>query len=72
MSILPQADLQVFREAFRRNTEKAVAETHQRNAEKWFELCERTGIEELTVDQAVALMGREEHDPLTPHRRNLP
>lgn len=60
MNILPPEDQKVFREAFRRNSEKSVAETYRRNAEKWFELCERTGIEELTVDQAVALMGREE------------
>ena len=60
MSILPPEDQKVFREAFRRNSEKSVAETCRRNAEKWFELCERTGIDELTVDQAVALMGREE------------
>lgn len=60
MSTLPPGDQKVFRDAFRRNAEKSVSETYRLNAEKWFELCERTGIEELTVDQAVALIAKED------------
>ena len=60
MRTLPPEDQKVFRDAFRRNAEKSISETYRRNAEKWFELCERTGNLDLTVDQAVALIIRQD------------